>query len=99
VRWKQQGSSTQPVNSITRHSSVPVEEDLDSLDVRIYTLCQMCNCGSPSAINIVSVPFLVKISETKLFNRKSVIIVTTFKVYLTESAGFGKLQTLLFPLM
>ena len=62
MHWKQQESSMQTVNGITGHSSVPVVEDLDSSEVRILTLCQMCNCGSPHAINIVSVPFMVRIS-------------------------------------
>jgi hypothetical protein len=60
--WKQHDSNTQTVNGITGHSNVPVEEDLSSLEVRIHTLCQMCNCGSPNAIDIMSVSFMVRIS-------------------------------------
>jgi hypothetical protein len=62
IHWKQHESRTQAVNGITGHSSVSVEEDLDSSEVRIHTLCQMCNCGSPNAIDIVSVPFMFRIS-------------------------------------
>jgi hypothetical protein len=93
IHWKQHESSTQTVNGITGHSYVPVEEDVDSSEVRIHTIQQMCSCGSPSAIDIVSVPFVVRISSGKCFNRKPAIIDTTFKVCLTESAGYGKLQT------
>ena len=62
IYWKQHDGSTQTVNGITGHSNVPVEEDLTSSEVRIHTLCQMCNCSSPNAIGIMSVPFMVRIS-------------------------------------
>jgi len=62
IHWKQHASSSQTVNGITGHSGVPVEEDLASSEVRIHTQCQMCNCGSPNATDILSVPFIVRIS-------------------------------------
>jgi hypothetical protein len=61
-QWKRHDSSTQTVNGITGQSNMPVEEDLSSSEVRIHTLCQMCNCGSPNAIDIMSVTFMVRIS-------------------------------------
>jgi len=62
INWKQHTSSAQTVNGITGHSGVPVEEDMASSEVRIHTQCQMCNCVSPNTIDIVSVPFVVRIS-------------------------------------
>ena len=62
IHWKQHASRTQTVNGITGYAGVHLEEDLASSEVRIHTQHQMCNCGSPNAIDIVSVPFMVRIS-------------------------------------
>jgi hypothetical protein len=38
IHWKQREGSTKTDSGITGHSKVPVEEDLDSSEVRIHTI-------------------------------------------------------------
>ena len=44
IHWKQHGNGTKTVSGIKGHSSVPVEEDLASSEVRIHT--QYVKCGT-----------------------------------------------------
>jgi hypothetical protein len=48
LSWEQHARRTHVVKGIMTHSSMPVEDDLDSSEVRKHTLWQMCNWSPPS---------------------------------------------------